>query len=162
MTIAPPAQHNSGKDEEVDRRIDVQIGVQIDGRKAARKDDAGPPLGSAYVVALANHKGGVTKTTSTANLGAMLAEAGRRVLIVDCDPQANLSEAFGWGARSFQERGSRTCSHIRTLPAATPRRWRSSRASRPGRRGESGCGSSRRPTRSPTSLRTCRHGWSGL
>jgi chromosome partitioning protein len=48
------------------------------------------------VIVLANHKGGVTKTTSTANLGAMLAEAGRRVLIVDCDPQANLSEAFGW------------------------------------------------------------------
>jgi cellulose biosynthesis protein BcsQ len=43
-----------------------------------------------------NHKGGVTKTTSTANLGAMFAEAGRRVLLVDCDPQANLSEAFGW------------------------------------------------------------------
>ena len=43
-----------------------------------------------------NHKGGVTKTTSTANLGAMVAEAGRRVLMVDCDPQANLSEAFGW------------------------------------------------------------------
>jgi len=43
-----------------------------------------------------NHKGGVTKTTSTANLGACLAEAGHRVLIVDCDPQANLSEAFGW------------------------------------------------------------------
>jgi chromosome partitioning protein len=40
----------------------------------------------------------VTKTTSTANLAAMLAEAGRRVLIVDCDPQANLSEAFGWYA----------------------------------------------------------------
>ncbi|HEY2160311.1 MAG TPA: ParA family protein, partial [Solirubrobacteraceae bacterium] len=40
--------------------------------------------------------GGVTKTTSTANLGAMFAEAGRRVLIVDCDPQSNLSEAFGW------------------------------------------------------------------
>ena len=48
------------------------------------------------MVVLANHKGGVTKTTSTANLGATLAEAGRRVLIVDCDPQANLSEAFGW------------------------------------------------------------------
>jgi chromosome partitioning protein len=43
-----------------------------------------------------NHKGGVTKTTSTANLGACLAEAGRRVLMVDGDPQANLSEAFGW------------------------------------------------------------------
>jgi len=49
------------------------------------------------VIVLANHKGGVTKTTSTANLGAMLAEAGRRVLVVDCDPEANLSEAFGWG-----------------------------------------------------------------
>src|SRR6202000_3276800 len=48
-----------------------------------------------FVIVLANHKGGVTKTTSTANLGAMFAEAGRRVLIVDCDPQANLSEAFG-------------------------------------------------------------------
>ncbi len=48
------------------------------------------------MIVLANHKGGVTKTTSTANLGAMFAEAGRRVLMVDCDPQANLSEAFGW------------------------------------------------------------------
>jgi chromosome partitioning protein len=48
------------------------------------------------VIVVANHKGGVTKTTSTANLGAMFAEAGRRVLIVDCDPQANLSELFGW------------------------------------------------------------------
>jgi chromosome partitioning protein len=50
----------------------------------------------AFVVVLANHKGGVTKTTSTANLGACLAEAGREVLIIDSDPQANLSEAFGW------------------------------------------------------------------
>ena len=48
------------------------------------------------MIVLANHKGGVTKTTSTANLGAMLAERGCRVLVVDCDPQANLSEAFGW------------------------------------------------------------------
>jgi len=51
-----------------------------------------------------NHKGEVTKTTSTANLGAMLAEAGRLVLIVDCDPQANLSEAFGWGEELPGER----------------------------------------------------------
>ncbi len=48
------------------------------------------------MIVLANHKGGVTKTTSTANLGAMLAERGLRVLLIDCDPQANLSEAFGW------------------------------------------------------------------
>jgi chromosome partitioning protein len=48
------------------------------------------------VIVLANHKGGVTKTTSTANLGVLFAEAGLEVLLVDCDPQANLSEAFGW------------------------------------------------------------------
>ena len=66
-------------------------------------DRAGSTAGC-LVVVLANHKGGVTKTTSTANLGAMLAEAGRRVLLVDCDPQANLSEAFGWTADRPGER----------------------------------------------------------
>lgn len=50
----------------------------------------------AQVIVLANHKGGVTKTTSTANIGAMLAERGSRVLVIDCDPQANLSESFGF------------------------------------------------------------------
>ena len=42
-------------------------------------------------IALINQKGGVGKTTSTVNLGAALARAGRRVLLVDLDPQANLS-----------------------------------------------------------------------
>ncbi len=76
--------------------VDRHVDVQTDGRKAAGKDGGGLPPAGAFVIVLANHKGGVTKTTSTANLGATLAEAGRRVLIVDCDPQANLSEAFGW------------------------------------------------------------------
>jgi len=42
-------------------------------------------------IALINQKGGVGKTTSTVNLGAALARAGRRVVVVDLDPQANLS-----------------------------------------------------------------------
>jgi chromosome partitioning protein len=42
-------------------------------------------------IALINQKGGVGKTTSTVNLGAALARAGRRVVMVDLDPQANLS-----------------------------------------------------------------------
>ena len=48
----------------------------------------------ALTIALTNHKGGCGKTTSTANLGAAFAERGLRVLLVDADPQANLSEAF--------------------------------------------------------------------
>ena len=92
MTITTPFHQDVRKDAQVDRRVDVQT----DGRKAAGKDSGGLPPAGAFVIVLANHKGGVTKTTSTANLGATLAEAGRRVLIVDCDPQANLSEAFGW------------------------------------------------------------------
>ena len=42
-------------------------------------------------IALFNHKGGVSKTTTTFNLGWMLADKGKRVIIVDCDPQCNLT-----------------------------------------------------------------------
>ena len=51
--------------------------------------------GPAQVVAMCNQKGGVGKTTSTINLGAALAEAGRRVLLVDLDPQGALSAGLG-------------------------------------------------------------------
>ena len=57
-----------------------------------------PPLerhGPARVISLCNQKGGVGKTTTTINLGAALAETGRRVLVVDFDPQGALSVGLG-------------------------------------------------------------------
>ncbi|MGL5828951.1 MAG: ParA family protein, partial [Angustibacter sp.] len=56
-------------------------------------------------IAVVNGKGGVGKTTITANVGGLLASSGHRVLLVDMDPQGNLAEELGYTNSEINDEG---------------------------------------------------------
>lgn len=71
----------------------------------ATQDEFGA-LALARVIAVANDKGGVGKTSITANLGALFAAAGYKVLMVDLNRQANLSDDLGYRGSSIDDQGA--------------------------------------------------------
>ncbi len=79
-----------------------QAGQSDKQRKPKRIKRSRRRSGAPFVVALANQKGGVAKTTSVASLGAALAEQGKRVLLIDLDPQACLTFSLGIDPDSVQ------------------------------------------------------------
>ena len=72
------------------------------------------------VIAIANYKGGVAKTTTACNLSAGLARKGHRVLVIDNDPQSNLTGCFMNARAAAQLRASIHDAMVAKIPGAVP------------------------------------------
>src|SRR4051794_6736133 len=100
----PALARANAKDRPMPEVGPVMTAVGLDMRPASRamsrsatrlRHDGGVPAKKPCVLAVANQKGGVAKTTTVASLGAALAELGAKVLLVDLDPQACLTFSLG-------------------------------------------------------------------
>ena len=95
-TVAP-AEDKAPAEEELaeDIRMKPEDLIAPSRHQAPDVEEGGEVHGGAQVMAFANQKGGVAKTTTTLNLAVAFAESGHRVLCIDLDPQGNLTMSQG-------------------------------------------------------------------
>jgi len=91
----PVAEEPEDEGEERLKAVDLIAPTRLDFLKEKEAAAEGGPVKTAEVIAFANQKGGVAKTTTTLNLAVAFAESGYRVLCIDLDPQGNLTMSQG-------------------------------------------------------------------